>query len=112
MGKRIRTGYYTLRDRRWKAKAVAYKGGKCCICGYSKCAGALDFHHVDPKTKNSKLGAGYQLHKLRAAEKWAELDKCILVCSNCHAEIHAGMTSLKVPKNRSPYHQSQQEFLL
>ena len=66
-------------------------GGKCSICGYDKYLGALEFHHVDPSTKEFHLGTrrGYDITRLRA-----ELDKCVLVCSNCHAEIHGGVTQL------------------
>lgn len=39
------------RRRKFKVKSVAYKGGKCEICGYNKCIGALDFHHVNPEEK-------------------------------------------------------------
>ena len=70
-----------------KEKAVAYKGGKCVKCGYNKYFGALEFHHVDG-SKDFGIGAkGYT----RSWEKvMKELDKCILVCSNCHKEIHGG----------------------
>lgn len=63
-------------------------GGKCSCCGYDKCMDALEFHHVDPKQKEFALsnGRGYNLDKLRK-----ELDKCILVCRNCHTEIHYDM---------------------
>ena len=63
-------------------------GGKCSICSYNKCFDALEFHHVDPKEKEFHLGEarGYSIDKLRK-----ELDKCILVCRNCHTEIHYDM---------------------
>lgn len=48
------------RRRKIKELVVAYKGGKCVVCGYSKYAGALDLHHLDPRTKEFGLGAkGY-----------------------------------------------------
>ncbi len=62
-------------------------GGKCCKCGYNKNKAALHFHHVDPSTKLF----GLDLRKLSncTLEKLeAELLKCILVCANCHREIH------------------------
>jgi predicted HNH restriction endonuclease len=70
-----------------KLKAIEYKGGKCSICGYSKCKDALDFHHIDEKDKEFGIGEkGYT----RSWEKVKiELDKCILVCANCHREIHS-----------------------
>lgn len=68
-----------------KRKAVEYKGGKCSICGYSKCLAALDFHHMDPKQKDPRWKAmkNWTFDKIKE-----ELDKCVLVCRNCHAEIH------------------------
>ena len=71
-----------LRDAR-KA-AIDYKGGKCEHCGYSKYVGALEFHHKDPKQKDPKGLRAYKLSRL-----FAEVDKCILLCSNCHKEEHA-----------------------
>lgn len=71
--------------RKMKKKAIEYKGGKCCICGYNKCAAALDFHHPDPNKKDFGIATG----DYKSFEKIkGELDKTILVCSNCHREIH------------------------
>ncbi len=79
---------------RWtkrKLKAVAYKGGKCEVCGYDKYHGALDFHHLNPDEKD------YSWRKLRL-KSWEditkELDKCICVCANCHREIHGSVDQL------------------
>lgn len=75
---------------RLKAEAVAYKGGKCCVCGYARCTGAMAFHHIDPAEKDfgiaTRMGANGLTDALRR-----ELDKCALVCGNCHAELHAGI---------------------
>lgn len=71
-----------LRDAR--AKAVAYKGGKCELCGYDKYVGALEFHHKDPQQKDPTGLRAYKLERL-----FAEVDKCMLLCSNCHREEHA-----------------------
>jgi hypothetical protein len=74
-----------------KQRAVQYKGGKCCICGYSRCLAALEFHHPDPTSKeigvNNALGSGGASFEAIKCE----LDKCHLVCSNCHREVHAGL---------------------
>jgi len=71
--------------RRAKLKAIEYKGGKCQLCGYKKCPAALEFHHIDPSKKDIRISA-------IGGRKWSivkkELDKCILLCSNCHREIH------------------------
>lgn len=74
------------RRQKIKQKALDYKGGGCQVCGYNRCARALEFHHLDPSQKDFGLGQkGY-------ARSWdavkIELDKCILLCSNCHAEEH------------------------
>lgn len=82
------------RRKRLKEMVVEYKGGKCSICGYNGYVGAFDLHHIDGKTKEfglSTRGLTRSWKKLRA-----EADKCILVCANCHREIHAGL--VQVPK--------------
>jgi hypothetical protein len=72
--------------RRRKEKCVMYKGGKCEKCGYNKCLGALQFHHIDPSEKEFGLsGKGVPKSWERCK---TELDKCILLCANCHAELH------------------------
>ena len=72
--------------KRNKIKLVEYKGGKCEICGYNKCIDALEFHHLDPSEKEYGLSNGNtsNFEKMKS-----EADKCILVCANCHREIHA-----------------------
>ena len=75
-----------------KQKALEYKGGRCELCGYNRCGDALEFHHLDPKEKDFAVsGSGIT----RAWEKVkAELDKCTLVCANCHRERHQKERSL------------------
>tara|TARA_R110002153_G_scaffold149734_1_gene301298 strand:- start:860 stop:1390 length:531 start_codon:yes stop_codon:yes gene_type:complete len=80
------------RQRTFKQECVDYKGGGCQCCGYNKCNNALDFHHIDPKTK--KFGIAKQRRTKVTEEIKEELDKCALVCSNCHREIHAGVIKL------------------
>lgn len=73
-----------------KKRLIEYKGGKCQLCGYNKCQEALDFHHLDPTQKDFNISGGTRsFESLRV-----EVDKCILVCSNCHREIHAGVTQI------------------
>lgn len=80
---------YANQIQRWirrKKLAVQYLGGECSVCGYQKYYGALHFHHKDPETKDmtwTKL----RLHSWDRVLQ--ELDKCELLCANCHAEIHA-----------------------
>jgi len=82
----------TKRRRKIKQLAIAYKGGQCQICGYSKYQGALDLHHIDQDSKEFGIGdKGYT----RSWEKVKiELDKCTLLCANCHREVEAGVTQL------------------
>jgi predicted HNH restriction endonuclease len=78
------------RRKQLKQKAVDYKGGQCEVCGYNRCSDALEFHHLDPNEKDFGLS---QKGITRAWEKvQQELDKCAMVCSNCHKEIHADLT--------------------
>lgn len=65
-------------------QAIEYKGGKCEFCGYNKCSSALEFHHKDPTQKDPLGLRAYKLSRL-----YAEVDKCLLLCSNCHREEHA-----------------------
>lgn len=76
----------TERHFEFKRLAVEYKGGCCVSCGYNKCLAALDFHHTNPDEKEFNLGKYKQIFLSEKVKK--ELDKCILVCSNCHREIH------------------------
>lgn len=77
------------RGRKFKQKCVDYKGGKCERCGYDKSNHALDFHHMDPKEKD--FGIGKQRRTKFDDKIKAELDKCMILCANCHREKHAGL---------------------
>ena len=80
------------RRRRIREKAIDYKGGHCQICGYSRCPEALEFHHLESNGKEFGISdKGYTRSWKRIA---AELDKCILLCANCHREIHAELDKL------------------
>lgn len=75
----------TILRRSMKLQAIKLLGGKCSICGYNKCVDALEFHHKNPSAKEFKLGSG---NTMSWKEYKKEALKCILVCSNCHKEIH------------------------
>ena len=75
----------TIKRRAIQKMLIDYKGGKCERCGYDKCMRALEFHHLNPNEKD--FGLSRCLTKSIPALK-AEVDKCILLCSNCHAEEH------------------------
>ena len=77
----------TKRRRKLKQMAVQYKGGKCQRCGYDKNIAALDFHHRDPTQKD--FGIARNGHTMSWEKMKSELDKCDLVCANCHREIHS-----------------------
>lgn len=75
----------TILRRSMKLQAIKLLGGRCSICGYDKCVDALEFHHENPKEKEFKLGSG---NTMSWKDYRKEALKCILVCSNCHKEIH------------------------
>jgi ribonuclease HII len=73
------------RRRVVKQMALDYKGGRCIDCGYNKCNGALQFHHPNG---DKEFGIADKGITRSWAKVKAELDKCVLVCANCHAERH------------------------
>lgn len=83
--KQCRTDSVIRKRKNAKQKAVDYKGGKCQRCSYDKCLGALQFHHPDDNKEFgvSAKGRTYSWERLKK-----EIDKCILLCANCHAEEH------------------------
>ena len=99
-----RDGYYRCpkcraasvmrRRERVRMRVIADAGGCCQLCGYARDPAALQFHHVDPATKEFTLRNGdtRSLERMRA-----EAAKCILLCANCHAEVESGSTQLPVP---------------
>lgn len=70
-----------------KREAIRLKGGKCSICGYCKNMGALEFHHRQPENKTFTLDAR-KLSNTNWESILIELEKCDLLCSNCHVEVH------------------------
>lgn len=65
-----------------------YKSGKSCShCGYNEYTEILQFHHLDPSLKTTGMSMGgignYSMKKLQE-----EIDKCILLCPNCHSWLH------------------------
>lgn len=71
--------------KRTKQKAIDYKGGCCSQCGYNKCITALVFHHRDSANKDFEISGGRTISWERIKQ---EIEKCDLLCSNCHAEAH------------------------
>lgn len=89
----------TKRRRKVKRTLIEAAGGKCQICGYDRCDGALQFHHKNPKEKSFALSA----KQFIAIEKGLEeIKKCILLCANCHAEVENGVIEIGgVPGDRT-----------
>ena len=77
--------YVKLRRLKLKLLCAIFKGGKCAKCGYSACIAALDFHHKNSDNKgfaiSNKSGSSWKTIK-------KEVEKCVLLCSNCHREEH------------------------
>jgi hypothetical protein len=77
--------------QRIKVRALEYKGSCCQRCGYDKCVNAMDFHHIDPSQKEFQIAS-----QIRSWDKLqAELDKCVLLCANCHREFHGGIWKIE-----------------
>lgn len=64
---------------------------KCVRCGYDKCKASMDFHHTDPSTKDFEISRRWTISKDLLTE---EVNKCIVLCKNCHGEYHAGLWQL------------------
>ncbi len=82
-------------DRRRKQirqLALEYKGGKCSVCGYDRCLKALEFHHLESDKKDFGISAKGYTRSWQVIKE--ELDKCILLCANCHREKHESNTQL------------------
>jgi transposase len=98
--KRCRSDAVSRRRRRVKETLVREAGGCCRICGYDRNMRALHFHHLDPSTKRHEInakGVAIALDKLRV-----EARKCVLLCSNCHAEVEDGTAVLPTDAPKPP----------
>jgi hypothetical protein len=77
--------------KKTKERSVEYKGGMCIVCGYNKCISALDFHHLNPNDKSFSISGNCN----RSWDKIkTELDKCVILCANCHREVHDGLIKI------------------
>lgn len=93
-------GHPTVRSRqKLKDRAVSAMGGACTGCGLREPVDALEFHHRDPHTKD--FGISTEGIPRRWEKIEAELAKCVLLCANCHREVHAGARQLREPA--APY---------
>jgi hypothetical protein len=75
------------REKDGKKQAVEYMGGCCSTCGYDRCIRALEFHHLEPDKKTKDFEKRFKVWSFERQKK--ELENCIIVCSNCHREIHS-----------------------
>lgn len=81
------------RQKIFKKKCIEYKGGSCALCGYNRCINALEFHHRDASQKEFSIS---NVNNRAFSDKIKkELDKCDMLCSNCHREVH----SMEHPSN-------------
>ena len=77
-----------MKKDRFQALITKFYGKyECEICGYNKCKAAIEFHHRDKSKKDFEIG---QKRNCSEARLFAELEKCMIVCANCHREIHNG----------------------
>ena len=81
------------RRKKIRMMAVAYKGGRCEECKYDRCIEALEFHHKDPTKKDFSISSKGYTRSWRKVQE--ELDKCVMLCANCHREAHAKLAALR-----------------
>lgn len=85
------------RSNQYKIDAINYKGGKCQVCEYNHSAASLEFHHRDPNKKDFNFGGvNRSFNSIKS-----ELDKCDLLCSNCHRETHEQITATKTDSSET-----------
>jgi hypothetical protein len=80
-------GQMRIKYKKLKIKFVILAGEVCQRCGYSEFMGALAFHHIDPSQKD--IAPVFSINSGDYEKTYAELDKCILLCFNCHQGIHS-----------------------
>lgn len=91
---RCRVEHVADKRRRIKRQLVLEAGGRCALCGYDRCAAALQFHHLDRTTKRFALSQDGVARSM--AEARDEAAKCVLLCANCHAEVESGAADTPV----------------
>ena len=93
---------------RTKIKIIEAMGGKCAICGYNKCDSALALHHLNPSQKELSISS-----VIVNAKAWfiiaQELRKCVLLCHNCHSEVHAEL--IEIPIDSPKFNEDFVEYL-
>ena len=92
---------------RTKSRLVESMGGKCVCCGYNRCNDALQFHHLKPEDKGFSFG-GARANIISWDRIVKEIKKCVMICSNCHFEIHCGFTV--VPENACRFNEDYEDY--
>lgn len=90
--KRCRSAAVAKRRRTVKQQLVEEAGGACVLCGYSRWPGALHFHHLEPRGKEFHLAQGGYSRSIARSRN--EMQKCVLLCANCHSEVEGGFATL------------------
>lgn len=76
-----------FKERKWsnKDRIMQHFDGKCAHCGLIDDPCVYDLHHINPAEKEEGIARMMD-------RKWEtilpELNKCILLCSNCHRKVH------------------------
>lgn len=100
--KKLHQARTTLRGLILREKLIAMKGGCCSQCGYRKCSRSMSFHHRDPQTKSFEL-AVTDIRNRPWEEIVIELDKCDLLCNNCHGEVEDDLAKKRFAKSYGIY---------
>lgn len=88
---------YLTKSKQYKKSVSNFVENKkvekgCVVCGYNKCTQSLDFHHLNKNDKD------FEVSRLVNRCNWdkllKEIDKCVVVCRNCHGEIHSGLINI------------------
>jgi len=90
---RCRAEAVSRRRRKVKRLLVEEAGGACVLCGYDRCVAALEFHHLVPSEKRFSLSHRGVTRSLASAR--VEASRCALLCANCHAEVEAGLATVR-----------------
>lgn len=90
---RVKTWRY-----RTKSRLIKAFGGKCGICGYDKCDDVFEFHHINSKEKEFGLGSA-RGNTISWERMVNEVRKCVMLCSNCHKEVHSSRSNTIIPEN-------------
>jgi hypothetical protein len=90
-----------IKRQMFLCRLIESLGAKCSCCGYDECPEILHFHHVDSNTKKFNISEALSKMGKEITEKdmWEEVEKCILLCPNCHAKEHTEYSYYKLMEN-------------